>query len=232
MTIPSAEDVMESVTVERFQLRNWKKHRDDELYPPGGYPFFASYAEYNGQRFTRRIVFEHFAQSAAKGVISAIKWGYPNGGRPGGIWRPFSAAFRSTGYVDAINELRVTPAPSAFAIVSRLNRIVPGVGTATTTKIAYFARLKSSDGPGSVEIECLIYDSMVRRAIAHRHDPDFVDLRSELIHLLRDISPAAQEATYGLYLQSVHAAALRHRVRSDQIELFLFRFGRGLPPRR
>ncbi len=119
MTIPSEEEVMASVTDEEFWCRNWEKHRDDMRYPAGGYQYCRDYAEYDGNRFTRQHVFDHFTQSTAKGVISAIKWGYPKGVRPGGMWRAFSDAFRSNGYTDAINEFRAAPESPACGMLSR-----------------------------------------------------------------------------------------------------------------
>ena len=229
--IPSACDVINSVTNEQFRLRNWEKHRKDERHQNGDYPYCDAYAEYDGQRFTRKHVFEHFAQSDVKGVISAIKWGFPRGGRPGGKWQSFSDAFRrSSSYAEAIKEFRAAPARTPLAIVSKLNQITSGVGPATTTKIAYFALLKSRCSKWPDEMDCLIYDSMVRRAIKCKDYPDFADLRSELAASQGDISPSKQEKTYGLYLRSVHAAARRRQVQPAQIELFLFEIGRNLLP--
>ncbi len=228
MNFPSLAEVMDSVTDEEFHLRNWLKHRNDPRHGGVPYPFHDAYTELDGQRFTRQHVFQHFAQSTIKGINSAIKWGYPRGGRPGGRWHAFSDALRTGEYADAIERMRQSPSATAQQIVLRLNAIVVGVGTATTTKMAYFAGLAARGGPTESERSCLIYDSMVRRAIWHRTDEDF----GELHRLLRDvrwpITPNKEAATYGLYLDSANRMAERHNVRMEQIELFLFRCGRTL----
>lgn len=225
--LPTDGEVMESATNDAFRLENWKKHRDHDRYELRPYPFWGAYEALDGQQFTRQDVFSHFDDDPMKGVISAIKWGYPTGGRPRGSWKAFSDAFRKREFVTAIAELRAEPAPQASALLARLNDVVSGVGSATTTKIAYFAGLKTQEG------DCLIYDSMVRRAIAHRSDEDFADLKAKLMSSRGDITPKAQMGTYGLYLKSVEAAAKRYEAKAaHQVELFLFRAGRELPPRR
>lgn len=215
------DDILQFATDESFRLKNWRKHRDDERHG-SPYQHAADYGAFDGKRFTRAIVFEHFDTSDLKGVISTIKWGYPKGSLPGGGWHAFSDAFRSPSFSEALTALRATPR-SADETVTTLNRCVKGVGTATTTKIAYFARLTTAEGP------CLIYDSMVRRAIAHSTEPEFADLKATLNRSKRDLAPGQQEHTYGLYITSVIAAAERRGVTPEVVELDLFTSGRQLP---
>ena len=223
--MPSLEEVSGSVTDEAFRLRNWEKHRGGRQKVEPLYPHADEYGDRDGRAFTRADVFADFLASPEKGVISTIKWGYPKGGRPGGAWHSFSDAFRQASrYAQAIKALRTRP-HSAESVLTTLNRIVPGVGTATTSKIAYFAKLTAIEGA------CLIYDSMVRRAILASSDPAFADLRSVLEVSRNDIAPQAQEKTYGDYLTSVGAVAARLAVTPPQVELALFRIGRMLPAR-
>lgn len=217
------DDILQFATDECFRLKNWRKHRDDERHG-APYQHNADYDALDGQRFTRAIVFEHFDTSDLKGVISTIKWGYPKGSLPGGGWHAFSDAFRSSAFSDALNSLRAQPR-SANETVETLNRCVKGVNTATTTKIAYFARLQTDEGP------CLIYDSMVRRAIAHSEEPEFADLRATLNRSKRDLTPGQQERTYGSYITTVLGAAKRRGVAPEVVELDLFTRGRELPSR-
>lgn len=223
--MPSLEEVSDSVTDEAFRLRNWEKHRGGREKVEPLYPHANEYGNRDGKAFTRADVFADFLASTEKGVISTIKWGYPKGGRPGGAWHSFSDAFRQASqYAQAIDALRTRP-HSGETVLTTLNRLVPGVGTATTSKIAYFAKLSATEG------DCLIYDSMVRRAIVASSDPAFADLRSVLESSKNDITPQAQENTYGLYLRSVGEAATRLTVTPQQVELALFRIGRMLPAR-
>ena len=214
-------DILQFATDESFRRKNWIKHRDDERHG-APYQYAADYDALDGQRFTRAMVFDHFEESVSKGVVSTIKWGYPKGSLPGGGWHAFSDAFRCSSFGDVLKALRARPR-SANETVAALNGCVKGIGTATTTKIAYFARLTTHEGP------CLIYDSMVRRAIAHSAEPEFADLRTRLNRSKRDLAPAQQEETYGLYIASVIAAAERRAKTPEAVELDLFTSGRLLP---
>lgn len=211
-------------TDERYRDRNWNKHRSDVNFGGSVYDHSADFSALDQQRFTRQMVFDHFATSDRKGVISAIKWGYPKGSLPGGKWRSFSAAFRSTAIAECIAELRATPA-TAVSTVANLNACVAGIGTATTTKLAYFAGLGTIEGH-----QCLIYDSMVRRAIRAIHMPEFAELAAIIRRTPRDLTPRQQEETYGLYLAGVHQLAADQEVAPDAIELSLFLAGRAQRP--
>ncbi len=219
--VPMTDNILQFATDESFRLKNWIKHRDDERHG-SPYEHASEYESLDGQRFTRAAVFDHFATSDTKGVISTIKWGYPKGSLPGGGWHAFSDAFRCSSFGDVLKALRTRPR-SANETVAMLNGCVKGIGTATTTKIAYFARLTTHEGP------CLIYDSMVRRAIAHNAEPEFADLKARLNRSTRDLTPVQQEGTYGLYIASVLAAAERRRESPEIVELDLFTSGRLLP---
>ena len=227
MPIPSLSEVLNSVTDEVFSLRNWSKHRDDARYETP-YPFHDAYGDFDGKRFTRQHVFDHFAESLGKGVISTIKWGYP-GGTLQGNWFALSTAMRSNAYAETISELRKNPLPTAADLVRKLNSLVKGVSTSTTTKIAYFAGLKAQAVDDTAPQECLIYDQMVRRVIRQSTEPELAQLGEILRSTDRDIWPTRQATTYGLYLASVHALARRRGVEPSQIELCLFRAGRLLP---
>lgn len=222
MCIPSPEAVMASKATVR--LANWQRHRDD---PDYGEPYHHHDEYVDGSILTRAHIVAHFGQSIRQGVTSAIKWGYPRGITSRGQWTGLSAAFRSDDLVREIEALRAEPPRSATEIIQRLNHHVAGVGAATTSKLAYFA------GVSAIEGRCLIYDSMVRRAIRARSDPEFADLKQIIGERDGDLLPYQHAATYGRYLQAAHAMAARLGVQGDQIELFLF-IGRenaaALPP--
>lgn len=221
--MPSEADVFGSVTDEVWRSKNWIKHRTGLNGREEIYPHAADFEHLDGQLFTRTHVFDDFKVSIPKGVISTIKWGYPKGGRPGGPWLSFSNAFRTTDKFEAIIVDLKAEKASAEKVLKKLNGIVSGVGTATTSKIAYFAQLESEEGP------CLIYDSMVRRAIVFSTDPALDEVRRELVRYKRDIAPPIQEATYGAYIRSVGKLADRLNVSPAQVELALFRYGRKQP---
>lgn len=225
--IPSQEAVMSAG--KKLKIENWKED--------GNFPYRSEFALRNGQAFTRRDVFEAFLHSSEKGVIASILWGYPSGrmtrGSRGGIGavladpKPFALA------VDRIrnfNELR-----SADALIEELNRLVPGISTSTTTKIAYFARLVAEQGP------CTIYDRMVIRSIMNLGHPEFSGLKSALAGQHRNKHPESplvaalrrQNKTYAAYLEGLTkiAAGLGQGVHPERLELYLFaRENRGGRP--
>jgi hypothetical protein len=215
MCIPSCSEVQSNNA--SVVWNNWENHRTDEDYGGRPYDYWDQYP--NDLDLSRSDLFGHFNQSTRRGIISTIKWGYPRGKTPGGTWMGFSTAFRSDDLVNSIDTLQNSAARSAVSLVRRINRSVDGIGTATTSKLAYFAGLTTAEGP------CLIYDSMVRRAIRVRGDKEFAALRQIVANrpVGQDLSPAQQIKTYGEYLRATHAMAKRLGVNGDQIELFLFR---------
>jgi hypothetical protein len=229
IAIPTEIEVWESVTSASFRLDNWRKHLLDDRYGGHHYPYSQDFVALDSKPFSRRTVFKHFEESVSKGIISAIKWGYPTGGRPGGSWQAFSTAFRDMRYADLVGTLLAQEASLATSALVKLNAILPGIGTATTTKIAYFAGLKVEIEHGKIA-PCLIYDSMVRRAIKHGHEETFASLREVLNRHRRDLPPKQQQDTYASYLTCVCAFAEQRRVLPAQIELWLFRAGRKIDP--
>jgi hypothetical protein len=195
----------------RLVLERWKDHL-----LPTPYPHHADYVALDGKMIDRSLVFAHFEEDSQKGITSAIKWGYPKGKLRRGMSQGFGRAFRSKELVVEVEELRKTPDLTAPKVVRKLNKVVAGIGTSTTTKIAYFSGLSTKEGP------CLIYDSMVRRAIRVRSDPEFADLRKVIAREKDDLPVHKQASTYGDYLTATHAMADRLGVRGEQVELFLF----------
>lgn len=207
MPISALEEVMSSG--EAYRPWNWEKHRDHEGQP---YPYWNAYPGL--VRLERGHVFADFAASPTKGVISAIKWGYPKGGLPGGRWQMFSTAFRSGAFEAKIAELRRKPGLSAVEIITALNAVQPGIKTASTSKLAYFAGLTAREG------QCMIYDAMVRRAIRERDDPEFAGLKAMMP--VRDLSLDQQQASYGDYIRGLEAMARRCGTTPVQVEHWLF----------
>ena len=228
MKIPSRQEVLDSVTDTKFKVANWTKHRDHCGKP---YPYADAFHDLDGGAFPRSRVFADFADSDQRGVISSIKWGYPRGGRPRGAWQAFSHAFRSSDHADAVRDLK-GQVVSATYLIRKLNALTEGrekgLGTATTSKIAYFAQLQSEEG------SCLIYDSMVRRALRFSQDRDIREdthlapIRDAVVRRTSDLTPREQENTYGIYIAALTASAAARGIDPDQLELALFREGRAV----
>ncbi|SDG59923.1 hypothetical protein SAMN05216338_1001862 [Bradyrhizobium sp. Rc2d] len=168
-------------------------------------------------KLTRHRVFEIARAKPEFGVIAAIVWGFPRGGRPGGQWISFAHAFDAAQrFMEVLAELSAHAAPATQAI-ERLNQLVAGVGFASTTKIAYFARVSFREGPA------LIYDANVIKAITSAKDSlagAFPRTRSILGS--SNFYPKATRS-YGSYIEEASALAAHLQTTPEVIELALFR---------
>ena len=182
----------------------------------------------------RAHVFAAFSESTHKGATFALVWGYPDGKTHGksdkgraGLQDALSDLSVLT---DAVDQLRNYPR-KARDTLELLNRI-EGLSIASTTKVAYFAKLETLEGP------CLIYDRQVAKASLSLDYPELKELRRALCPTL-DALPAPKSVidrtagrslSYGPYL--THAANLAKFVGKgtspDDIERFLFTRGREL----
>jgi hypothetical protein len=215
LPLPSNAEVMSSITVDIFSLANWKKHwRAGEPYP--GYREFTAW---DGRPLTRADVFQKFCEGDEVGILATLKWGFPRGAQRQAHGAFNRVIWAAGAFAEKLAEARRNPGLAASEIIRGLNE--PGIGASTTSKIAYFAGLRSSEGP------CLIYDQMVRRAIRRLDDPEYSHLRAKLRRRNGDLTPSAQAETYGAYVTATHRAAKRLNVSSAQLELFLFRLGRA-----
>lgn len=228
MCIPSIDQLLHGETP--YNHANWRRHRGEEGAYEAPFEFHDRFAD--GAVISRYMIFRDFEASIARGVVSALMWGFPRGRFPGGIWRPFAEAFRSNELCDEIRQLQDEPGLDATVIIQRLNGVIHGFSTATTSKLAYFARLQSHQG------QCLILDSRVIAAI-RRIDtvryPEFREVKQILgggENLGRTPSSARVVAAYGPYLEAVRDYAARRgkETREDQIEFALFLSNRNPTP--
>jgi hypothetical protein len=169
-----------------------------------------------GSKLTRKHVFDIAAADTAAGVAAAIIWGFPKGGLRG-RWQPFAEAFRQADrYAEVIEHLRrAGPQTPACKALARLNAVQPGIGFATTSKIAYFSRLALSEGGA------LIYDSNVILAIKHNLGSEFSRTRAAL----GTGSTFYHRGTlsYGNFIAETEALSRAWCVAPEQIEAELFR---------
>ncbi|WP_342712881.1 hypothetical protein AAFG13_18160 [Bradyrhizobium sp. B124] len=150
-------------------------------------------------------------------MIASIVWGFPRGSMPGGKWLGFANAFESSSqFAEVLAGFRTTP-QSATTTIARLNNLVTGLGFATTTKMAYFARLTFREGPA------LIFDANVIKAIIDPLTPwggAFPKTRS----LLGSTNFHAKGVlSYSCYVEEASILARLHNATPDVIEVALFR---------
>lgn len=217
-----------------FNHGNWGRHRGDGGQFDAPYEFHDAIGD--GAGISRQMIFEAFQHSTQKGIVLALEWGFPRGRFPGGSWRPLAEAFRSPELCTAIAQLEGSEDGDACEIISQLNAVIPGLSTASTSKLAYFARLTSRQGP------CLILDSRViaaiRRLDVDRY-PEFGIVKAMLggaQNLQRPPTPAKVVSAYGAYLTATHAYTARRaherglETHADQIEFALFQSNRNPAP--
>jgi hypothetical protein len=232
MCIKCIEKLMSDRTV--FNHGNWHRHRGDGGQFDAPYEFHDAVDD--GAGISRQMIFEAFRRSTQEGIVLALEWGFPRGRFPGGSWRPLAEAFRSPELCAAIEELRDLEDGDACEIITQLNAVIPGLSTASTSKLAYFARLNSRQGP------CLILDSRViaaTRRLDVESYPEFGFVKTMLggaQNLQRSPTPARVVSAYGAYLTAIHGYTARRiherglETHADQIEFALFQSNRNSAP--
>lgn len=211
--IPTEKDVMDFGSEHNPAV--WNKHRA-RLSNPSDLDAVLERCRAN-TKLSRRHVFAMAETKSEWGVIAAVIWGFPRGSMPGGKWEAFADAFEgSTQFASELAGLRANPAPGTVAI-EKLNRLVKGLNFATTTKIAYFARLDFREGPA------LIYDKNVIDAIVSSAT-SMADRFPRTKFLLRSSNSYSNVvSSYGSYVEEASALAKLHDTTPDAIEVALFR---------
>jgi hypothetical protein len=164
-------------------------------------------------KFIRKHVFDIAEQDAVAGAVAAVVWGFPSGGRPGGLYQSFAALFSNARVFDAlITDMRRASEMEPAAALNLLTIGVPGISFATTSKIAYFSNLTWRD-------QCaLIYDRNVIDGIRN-HPGVFVATASQVGS---GKSHARNRLGYTPFINEAHFQASQTRVSASQIEAALF----------
>ncbi|MEY9741222.1 hypothetical protein ABIF65_000596 [Bradyrhizobium japonicum] len=194
----------------------WQKHRA-LMKDPSLLESVLQHCQSKTGKLSRHHVFEIASTKPELGVIAAIVWGFPRGGTPGGRWKSFAHAFDAAlRFVELLAKFAAF-ATHATQAIEQLNQLVAGVGFATTTKIAYFAKTSFHEGPA------LIYDANVIKAITAAKNP-FTDAFPKTRSILgsSNFYPKATRS-YGTYIEEASALAAHLQTTPDVIELALFR---------
>jgi hypothetical protein len=212
--LPSLADVMSFGSAHNPTV--WMKHRAI-LPDPSRLDAVLEICHSKTGKLSRQHVFDIADDDASLGVIASIVWGFPRGGRPGGKWMSFAEAFEASPlFAEVLARLKTTAIPATEGI-GQLNRVIRGIGFATTSKMAYFARLVFSEGPA------LIYDANVIKAITapkSQWADAFSGTRSALG--TRNFYPKATPS-YGNYVCEASTYAARRNTVPDVVEVALFR---------
>lgn len=197
-------------------------------------PFMDEIAAFQGRNLYRGDVFAAAREDDVKGAVFALVWGYPDG----------HTFYRNKGMPINLQTAMLNLEPVARTIHSirhygttdknplrRLNAN-PGLRTASTSKIAYFANLEHR------QHRLLILDQQVMRAILTEDFSELNDLRSTIAK--RQAAAAFPDgfesrmvdapASYPAYIEGMGklAKSLDHEFEADEIERFLFELGREI----
>lgn len=195
------------------------------------FPYKADLNQFAGKKLRRADVFAAANESDEKGAIFALVWGYPDG------HTDYRTRNRETSLQAAMGDIenvgrKIHSIKEEYEVVSKLNEH-PGLGTASTSKIAYFAGLKHYGN------ECLIFDMQVVRSILTQAYRELDMLREGLKLDLIGSSYSGNfskhvrdqvddEAKYLAYIKCMPELrrSLGGEFESDDIERFLFELGR------
>lgn len=217
-SFPSQIDVAEFGS--RHNPANWEKHVEFVSRNGGSGELVREVldhcAEVSARKLTRQHVFNIGALDPAKGVIAAIVWGFPKGGRPGGQYKAFASVFcQAQRFADEIDKIKRDGDTSAFEALNRLNNLQPGIGFATTSKLAYFARLEFQG------MQALIYDANVINAIKDNVLPGEFPSTRKILGSNKAFYHRAMPS-YATFIEEANALAIRIGADPDQIEAKLF----------
>jgi hypothetical protein len=146
-------------------------------------------------------------------IIKTIYWGYPRGMRGNHfilIMNQIDSLERTLDSLVGINTLTKTDFIDLTEVLGRIN----GLGLSTYTKLLYFLMIKFENQA------CLILDQRLIDLFASRK---FVEFES-----LKHIRYTNAQYNYLDYLTIMHASAVELNVSGENIEQFLFLFGKNL----
>ena len=162
-----------------------------------------------------------------RSIIWTLVWGYPKGriqmNRPN-----MKSAVRSASPISrAINSMLDCETPfSANEVLTRIHEVSSGVRTSTSSKIAYFAGIKTREGV------CLILDEKVIASILYNRFDQLRPLSRKMLPappatyscLGAQIVDATkrQEAIYADYVRCLNRLAQQRGIAPDMLEGFLF----------
>lgn len=163
----------------------------------------------DSRRITRSEVFEAFTSSDELGCKTAIAWGFPRGGRPGG--KSLQAALDAIpNFVDILRSIRQSGlTESAYDKINSTPQVKNGV----TTKVLHFSGSRTPSGALA-----LIYDSRVQDHLLVRDWDEYRPLTKTLRRYV--LEPNA--AQYSQFLEITRDVASTSGWDAAAIEMFMF----------
>ena len=169
--------------------------------------FLDTYFVEDTLRLSRWELFEFTRRDPFDAAIAIIMWGYPSGMR-GDSFKIFLKNIDCLKY-RLLPDNNITDGKFKDLLLN-----IPGIGLSTLSKFLYFFNNKL-DG-----LNCLVLDSRIIEILNEKHFKEFT--------VLGDIKEYNKASKYFLYLNIIHEQANLLECKADQLELFLFMFGRHL----
>ena len=164
---------------------------------------------------SRQDIFE--TEDPRDAIIKTIYWGYPAGMRG----NHFINILRNMDSIEnVLTELKkkINPTLDKFKELTASLKGIPGLGISTYSKLLYFFKISFDSNP------CLILDQRLIDVFARKVYPDF--------HQISKIRYSNAEKNYLSFLEISNHLANELETQGENIELFLFTFGKVLVPRR
>jgi len=159
--------------------------------------------------FSRQDLFNRVGGDIKAAVFSIIFWGYPRNMRG----NTFESILKALPDIERILlGSRILDTVHYTAICQRLKG--SGIGLSTLTKFLYFFDF-TLEGYRCLILDSRIVDVLNARTFAELTMPDY-------------ITEYNKERAYPIYLQLMHRLSEKNGYQVDQLELFLFQFGRNL----
>jgi hypothetical protein len=183
----------------------WKKFEEH----PAFSAFYANTFTQDRAKLSRADLFELAKTNPSHAILSIILWGYPRNMRG----NSFDLILESLTIIKTVLEEKREMSQEDFhAIVKKLSKT--GIGLSTLSKFLYFFGF-SIDGH-----QCLIFDSRIIDVLNDRH--------FEELDTLENLTAFNKTGRYLEYLQLMECIAKENGYAVDQLELFLFMFGKNL----
>lgn len=175
----------------------------------------------------RKHVFAKAKGRVFRGIVWSLVWGYPRG-KQAGDDKSLKTAMENLENMAIQVAYLQGKTTCSIEMLRMLNDARRGLSTASTTKIAYFAGLKTTEG------DALIFDQQAITALIERNDPEFAGLMASEPFAryagkdrnVRVTTALNRVEHYKEYLIHMHSVAAQLGVRADDIERFLYNWGR------
>lgn len=209
-----------------FNPRAWAPRESFEL------RFEREFQQFTSTPILRQHVFAKAQGRTLRGIWWSLVWGYPRG-KQAGDDKSLKIAMSDLANMAYVVDVLRNKTPEADKLLNSLNGARKGLSTASTTKIAYFAGLQTTQGPA------LIFDQQAATAIIERNDPEFAPLLQSAPFAryagkhrdVRVTTALRRTEHYREYLAHMYKLSDDMGVAADDIERFLYEWGRKVRTR-